>query len=439
VTARRRRLVVAALAVPALVVGLLVFGAAGGGVPAQDNPAAVSAAPQDPVDAGIAAAQERLGRVPSDARTWASLSLLYVSKAKATGDPGYYAKADGSARRSLTIDRTTNDLGYAATAAVASAQHRFRAALVATRRGLAINGYSATLYGALADALVQLGSYDGSHAAVVTLNRLKPGVPAFTRASYDRELHGDIAGARVALEQALTVAGSPADVAFVQTYLGELALAYQGGYGGSAATALRHFDAGLRLAPHDPGLRDGRARTLVALGRTPEALAAYARLVADVPQPQYVLEYAELLQREGSPLAQDQYDLFRAEQQLFRAGGASLDVEATLFEADHGTPEAALVAARAGWASRPFLEMADAYAWALYRNHRYDEALVFSERALVTGWPSALAHFHRGMIEKGLGRLSAARSDLETALRLNPHFHPLHASEAHTALAAPRY
>jgi tetratricopeptide (TPR) repeat protein len=424
--------------VPALVVGLLVVGAAGGGVPAPDRPVAASAPLQDPVDTGITAAQERLRRVPGDARTWASLSLLYVSKAKVTGDPGYYVKADGSARRSLAIDRTSNDLGYAATAAVASAEHSFRAALTAARQGLAINSYSATLYGALADALVQLGSYDESGAAIATLNRLKPGVPAFTRASYDRELHGDIAGARAALEQALRVAASPADVAFVQTYLGELALAYQGGYGGSAATALGHFDAGLRLAPQDAGLQDGRARALVALGRTPEALAVYAHLVGDVPQPQYVLEYAELLQSQGSPLAQDQYDLFRAEEQLFQAGGVNLDVEATLFEADHGTPPRALAAAREGWASRPFLEMADAYAWALYRNHRYDEAMVFSDRALVTRWPSALVHFHRGMIEKAQGRLAAARKDLAMALRLNPHFHPLHAAEARAALTALR-
>ncbi|MDP9183077.1 MAG: tetratricopeptide repeat protein, partial [Actinomycetota bacterium] len=306
----------------------------------------------------------------------------------------------------------------------------------AAQHGLAVNDYSATLYGALADALVQLGRYDESSAAVERLNRLRPGVPAFTRASYDRELHGDIAGARMALEQALRLAVNPADQAFVQTYLGELALNYQGAYGGSPSTALGHFDAGLRLAPRDPGLRGGRARALFALGRTSEALAEYKELVSAVAQPQYVLEYAELLDREGRDAdARDQYALFRTEEQLFRTSGVQLDVEATLFEADHGSPADALVAARQGWSSRPFLEMVDAYAWALYRNHRYAEALRFSDRALVTGWPNALVRFHRGMIEKAMGRDAAAQHDLQTALRINPRFHPLHAPEATAALA----
>ncbi|HUR52106.1 MAG TPA: tetratricopeptide repeat protein [Mycobacteriales bacterium] len=424
-----------AVALPALVLGLLVSGALGGAPSSSGTGPATEVVAADPVDRGIAVAQERLARLPRDSRTWASLSLLYISKAKATGDPGYYAKADGSARRSLAIDNRTNDLGYAALAAVSSAQHDFRGALVAARHGLAVNDYSATLYGALADALVQLGQYEESSQAVDRLNRLRPGVPAFTRASYDRELHGDIAGARTALEQALRIAVSPSDQAFVRTYLGELALGYQGTYGGNPSNALGHFDAGLRLAPRDPALRGARARALVALGRTGEALAAYQQLVSEVPQPQYVLEYAELLDREGRDAdARDQYALFRTEEQLFRTGGVQLDVETTLFEADHGSPAEALVAARQGWSSRPFLEMADAYAWALYRNHRYAEALRFSDRALVTGWPNALVHFHRGMIEKAMGLTAAARLDLQKALQLSPRFHPLHAPEATAAL-----
>src|SRR5205085_1125988 len=121
------------------------------------------------------------------------------------------------------------------------------------------------------------------------MNRLLPGVPAFTRASYVFELRGDVPRARIALNRALQDATSPADVAFARTYLGELAL----NYGGDATGAMQQFDAGLAADPGDYALKAGRAKALAALGQMSQALQAYAALVASIPQPQYVLEYAE--------------------------------------------------------------------------------------------------------------------------------------------------
>jgi Flp pilus assembly protein TadD len=82
--------------------------------------------------------------------------------------------------------------------------------------------------------------------------------------------------------------------------------------------------------------------------------------------------------------------------------------------------------------------MADAYAWALYTNKRYAEALRWSDRALATGWTNALFRFHRGMIEKSLSRRAAARADLQAALTLNPHFSPLKVPRARAALVGLR-
>ena len=51
------------------------------------------------------------------------------------------------------------------------------------------------------------------------------------------------------------------------------------------------------------------------------------------------------------------------------------DAVATLFDATHGDPAAALVDATEGIDDRPFLAMHDAQAWALHVNGRDDEAL----------------------------------------------------------------
>ncbi|MCU1602943.1 MAG: hypothetical protein JWO22_3652 [Frankiales bacterium] len=430
---RTTQLLVSGSLVASIAVGLFAAGSLGGSPSgARDNGPNPAAAGRPTTLAGsITAAQRQLKATPMDARLWASLAIAYVSQAKATVDPSYYPKAEGAVAKSLALDTTTNDAGYAALAALKNAEHEFPAALAAARKGLGINAYSSTLYGALGDAYTQLGRYTDAARAIDRMNTLLPGVPAFTRASYVFELRGDVTRSRAALERALQDATNPGDTAFARTYLGELAL----NYGGDAKGALAQFQAGMRAAPTDYGLRAGECKALAALGRTKPALACYSALVSAVPQPQYVLEYAELLQSQHDPAATRQLALFRTLEDLFRANHVVLDTEPTLFEADHGSPAKALAYAVAGWKSRPFLEMADAYAWALYANHRYAEALIWSDKALATGWTNALFHFHRGMIEAALQKRAAARSDLTRALALNPRFNPLQAPAARTALA----
>ena len=103
----------------------------------------------------------------------------------------------------------------------------------------------------------------------------------------------------------------------------------------------------------------------------------------------------------------------------------TLDSDPTLFNADHGDPVQALRYGQAGIKARPFVEMDDAYAWALHKNGRDLEALDYARQATATGMRNALFYFHRGMIEAALGRNGAARADLAAALAINPHFNPL--------------
>ncbi|MDQ3894257.1 MAG: tetratricopeptide repeat protein, partial [Actinomycetota bacterium] len=56
------------------------------------------------------------------------------------------------------------------------------------------------------------------------------------------------------------------------------------------------------------------------------------------------------------------------------------------------------------------------------RNGRCGEALRYSKRALRLGTRDSLKLFHRGMIERCLGRDDSARRWFRRALSLNPHF-----------------
>jgi len=60
--------------------------------------------------------------------------------------------------------------------------------------------------------------------------------------------------------------------------------------------------------------------------------------------------------------------------------------------------------------------------------------LVHAERAARTGMSNALFAYHRGMIEKSLGRDRDAVRSLRRSLSINPYFSPLHAPRARAAL-----
>jgi tetratricopeptide (TPR) repeat protein len=402
------------------------------GAPASaDRPAArPTAGPTDPLTRQIQELQQRLRAQPDDYVGWGTLGIDYIQQAKDTVDPAYYPKAEGVLQRSLRINTADNFVAMAGMADLRAAQHRFGEALTWAQRANRIDPYNSTVYGALADAYTQLGRYDDAARAVQRMLDLQPGTPSLTRAEYVFELRGQVEQARAAMRRALQDATTPAEQAFGHYYLGELALA-----NGDAAQALAEQNAGLRADPAYPDLLEGRAKAEAALGQRQAAERDFAAVVARVPQPQYLVEAGEYLQSLGRTVqAQQDYGLFAAEMRLFASNGVQLDVEPTLFYADHGDPALALSYGAAGIRARPFLEMDDAYAWALHVNHRDAEALTWADRAMATGMRNALFAYHRGMIEKSLGQRAAARHDLSQALALDPAFNPLQAPLARSAL-----
>ena len=393
------------------------------------EPVVVSPAGAD-IDATIAALQARVRRVPDDAVGLASLGLAYVQKAKLSVDPAFYPKAEAALRRSLRVDEADNFSAAAGMAALAAARHDFSQAYEWATSGLAINPSNPTLYGALVDALTQLGRYDEAFAATQKMVDLRPDSASLARVSYSWELRGDTDRARGAMQRALADATTPADRAFARYHLGELALG-----AGDPRAALEEYEAGLRADAGYIALYEGRAKAHAALGRTDEALRDFARVTNAIPEPAYLVEHGEFLESLGrADEARELYELFRAEEQLFGVNGVTLDVESALFHADHGDPRRALQVAEAGVKVRPFFEMEDAHAWALHVNGRDAEALEWSTRARRLGTRNALLLFHAGMIERSLGHLDQARANLTASLQLNPNFNSVQASVARNAL-----
>ena len=423
-----RLLLVAALAVLLLVSVI----AAGLDDSSRDTPAGTPQPVPDRLAATIAQAQERLRRVPGDAGTWAALGSAYVEQARVSGNPAYYAQAQGALDRSTQLQPTGNAAAAVGLGALANARHDFTGARGYAEQALAGNPASMEANGVLADAATQLGDTTTATAAVQRMLELRPGVAAFTRASYELELHGRVDEARVALERALGAATSRDELAFCQYYLGELAWG-----GGGVEQARAHYERGLAAAPGDPALLHGRAKVLAAAGRVDEAITAYDRLTQRVPLPQYLLEYGELLESAGRlPDALSQYRLLGEQQRLYAAQGSADDVTAALLAADHGDPAEAVRLAEAEWSRRQSIFSAEALAWALHAAGRDAEALPLIEQAGALGRRDATVDYRRGMILARLGpaRTGEAIAALDEALATNPHFSPLHASIARRTL-----
>ncbi|MBA2529739.1 MAG: tetratricopeptide repeat protein [Euzebyales bacterium] len=419
----------------ALLLGSAVIGNAPPTPAAGPTGSAVPASFEGPATAGdlqgaVTSLQARLGRLPGDWRAWASLGGAYVQQARITADPAFYAKAEGAFARSLQEHPHGNEPALTGQASLAAGRHDFDAALDLARMAVDVNPYGAAAHGVLGDALLELGRYDEAFEAFQRMVDLRPGVPSYARASYAWELRGNIPAARDALEQALAAAYSPADAAFVRFYLGELAW-----NAGDPEAADRHYAQGLREDGSFVPLMVGRAKVAAAQGRTRAAIRKYTTVVGRQPQPSYLIELGDLYASLGDRTkAQQHYDLVTAQQRLLSAAGVNVDLELALYDADHGSPKAALRAASAELRKRRSVFVEDAYAWALHVNGRSSEALVHARRAQRLGTRSAQFAYHKGMIEKSLGMDDAARADLRRALRINPHFSTLQAPRARRAL-----
>jgi tetratricopeptide (TPR) repeat protein len=382
----------------------------------------------------IATLQQRLIDVPGDWRAFASLGLAYVQQARVSADPSYYPKAQGVLRHSLALHPQDNEEALVGMAALAAARHDFSAALRFGLRARKVDPYDANVYGVIGDAQVELGRYDDAFTTFQTMVDTKPSLSSYARVSYARELRGDVAGAIASMEAARQVAGTPADVAWTSYQLGDLFF-----NDGRFARAEREYRRGLHADPDYVPNDVGLAKTAWARGDLPEAVDGYVDAVRRFPSPEYVAALGDLYAQMGDRShAAQQYDLVRAEADLFAANGVNTDLELALFDADHGDPEAALRAARAEWRRRTSVQVADALAWALHVNGRDPEAARFARRALSLGTRNALFQYHAGMIQLGLGHDAHARELLGSALETNPAFSIMHAPSARHVLASLR-
>jgi tetratricopeptide (TPR) repeat protein len=335
--------------------------------------------------------QEQLKQDPENPEWNSALGLAYLQKARETGDPSYYSKADALFDRALASKRNHIDalIGHAS---LAMSRHEFQQARDIAERTVRLNPDIVATYGVLADAQTELGDYDAAVKTLETMVHKKPNLSSYSRISYMRELHGDIEGAIQTMQMAID-AGAPdaENTAWCMVQLANLYL-----NNGGLAEAERANRMALVRFPNYVHALAGLARVAVAQKDFIAAAQYYQQAVDTVPLPEFLVGLGEVYEHLNKPdEAAYQYELVHAIQKVYRSNGVNTDLEMVLFDLDHGGDVSrALDIARKEWQQRKSVKVADAYAWSLYRAGRKDEARSMMNQALRLGTKDPLIQRH---------------------------------------------
>ena len=387
--------------------------------------------PSTPADARIRAAEAMIKQAGDKPDGHNLLASAYMQKARETGNFTFNARADAALSRALEIERDNYD-ALKLKAKLLLTYHRFREGLDLARRAQSIRPTDHDVYGALTDALVELGEYPAAIEAAQKMVDLRPDASSYARIAYLRSLHGDTEGAINAMQVAVKSSNpkDPEAAAWSRVHLG-LELAHSGRWD----EAEREFDKALLTFPgHDLAL-DAKARSRIAAGDLTTAIQIYERAQSNSPSADVALALGDVyayLGRLGE--AKKQYEMFES---LERANVVAENSwhHMVNYWLDHDkNPGAALEHAQREYESRKDVFTCDTFAWALFKNGRLPEAKRVMKEALRTGSRDARLLYHSGMIANALGERRDAAKDLQLALKFNPVFNLRQATIARNTL-----
>ena len=372
--------------------------------------------------------REQIMRHPEVVKNYVELAQVMMQRARTTADEARYIPQARDLLDQALRREPDNYHALVLKASLLNTLHRFEDAralaedLIARHEGHAFN------YGTLIDALVELGEYEEALAVCEQLLSLRPGLTAYARASYLRELHGDTDGAIEAMRMAADagVAGSEGR-AWALFQLGTLYLNEN-----KPDIAAFLFSGILDELPDYTLALGGLAHVRIVEGNYTEAIRLLEEAYAEAPNTGFLELLAEAYQITGET---DQLaatvDKIRASYQDAEAMGENVDMEYADFLADQEMDLVEVLGrARTAYERRPdHLHALETYAWALFKNGQADEAIPYIERAMRLNTGDAMVHYRAGKIYQAAGQHAEATAQFEHALAANLHIESRTAAE----------
>ncbi len=380
-------------------------------------------------DAEISAAQEVIKNLPDGAIGYNNLAIIYIRRARETGDFSLNSKAEAAIKRALELKPDNYD-AQKIHASLLLTFHRFDEGLEAGKKLQQEHPQDAFIYGVLTDANVELGNYEEAIDAVQKMVDLRPNMESYSRVSYVRSLNGDSDGAIEAMSLAARIADpkNKEAQAWCLTHLGDEYFKV-----GRLEEAEKQYDAALIIFPNYHFALAGKGKSRASFGDYENAVKFYTQAQQRVPLTLTDIALGDIYTKTGkTDEAKKQYDLAEfIEQKLGNIDQRTL----ALMWADQDIKlDEALAIAEKEHATRKDIFTADIYAWCLYKKGDFQAAQKAMEEAMRLKTKDARFFYHAGMIEKGLGNGKAANDYLQKALKLNPAFDVLQAEKAKSAL-----
>jgi tetratricopeptide (TPR) repeat protein len=346
----------------------------------------------------VADMEQKLAKQPADGAAATRLADALLRQARVNGNAGLAARAEAALTRVLANDPDNYD-SRRMLAAVYLSEHRFRDALEAAGLCRERRPNDAWLYGAIGDAHLELGEYPEAFTAFDRMAALRPNAASYARASYARELQGDLDGALRYMTMATEATGAqdPESGAWHHAQLGHLYLEQ-----GRVADAEREYAHADFIFPDHPFAQDGLARVRQARGDDRGALDLVKRRLAAAPTPADLAFAGELSESLG-----DRDDAERYYRLAEAAWISDVPDPARLvrFLAEHGRRLGDVVRlAEAAAADRHDIFTDDALAWAYYRTGDTTKAAVAIKNALRTGSRDKGIRAHAAAIEQAVSQ-----------------------------------
>lgn len=377
----------------------------------------------------IARSRARLAAVPGDPAASVTLADALLRQTRVAGNAGLAREAEQVLGTVVASDPERYD-ALRMLAATYLSEHRFADALKIAERCRALRQDDAWVYGVIGDAHVERGEYDAAFDAFDRMAAIKPTAAAYARASYARELQGDLEAAVRFMQMAAdaTSAHDPESLAWHHAQLGHLQLD-----SGRLDAAQREFAYAGYVFPGHPFAAAGLARVAAARGDYRTALSLLQPVIRETPSPADVAFVGDLHAALGDHEAAERH--YRLAEAAWTAD-APEPSRLARFLAEHGRSlDRAVAAGQQARIDRNDIFTADALAWAYFQQGELAEAAKFMTLALRTGSRDRLIRYHAAAIARARGDLDQARTYARQAVAGLPRFDPI-AGPAATALAA---
>jgi tetratricopeptide (TPR) repeat protein len=361
---------------------------------------------ETPLDQNIQLCQRDLPTARQPELLLEKLGWLYVEKARAAFDPGFYTLAEQCAA-CLEAKQPRRPAAMLLLGHAWQSLHRFREAEPVARTLVAQRG-SPFDFGLLGDVLMEQGKLTEAIDAYQTMVNLRPDPHAYARIAHVRWLRGDLEGAVELSRMAANAVGVGKSEAAAWIHTRRALYEWSAGRADLAREGCQWV---FQLFPDYAPARLLLGRILLAEGANEASVLSLRQAALLNPLPEYLWALAEALEAAGkSPEARE------VEAKLARSGAVADPRTYALYLATRRQePATALGLAKSELKARADVHTHDALAWALAGNGLWTEAYAESLRALAEGTPDPRLYLHAGFIAQRLGKLDEAQARLSRA------------------------